>query len=177
DQVARDVVEPGQPALSEIEAHFGSVVINVDGSLDRVALGNRVFQNAEELNALNSIVHPRVRAKTQELFSEAAAQGISVVVYDIPLLVESGHRYPFSLVVTVEAGVERQQERLVQLRGFSAEHALARINAQATEEQRRSIADIVIDSSTTVAATIEQTEALWEQIQTILQAEEQNSDK
>lgn len=168
DQVARDVVEPGEPALEDIRATFGSEILNADGTLNRAELGRRVFGNPDALARLNGIVHPRVRARSEQLMNEAEAAGAAFVLYDVPLLAESQRPLTFDIVVTVEAGADQQLHRLIELRGMSEAEAQARIASQASEAERRALADYVIESGGTLEETLAQTEALWEQFQALV---------
>ena len=147
DLLAREVVAPGTDGLAAIVEAFGEVVLAPDGSLDRPALGAIVFGDDEKRRTLEGIVHPRVRARGREL-EEAAPPG-SVVVHDIPLLVETGQPALFDAVVVVDVPVETQVERMMSLRAMSREDAEARIRAQATREQRLAAATYVIDNTGT----------------------------
>mgnify|MGYP002403109998 CR=1 FL=1 len=165
DQVARDVVAPGEPALAEIAEVFGPGLIAADGSLDRAALGAIVFADPEARQRLNAITHPAVGARSQALFAAAAeADPDAIVVYDIPLLVEAGRTGEFDLVVVVHAATETRVARMVALRGMTREEALHRINAQATDAERLAIADVVIDADGELDETLAQTDALWENL-------------
>jgi dephospho-CoA kinase len=164
DKLARQVVEPGKPALAEIAEEFGSGVIAPDGSLDRAALGSLVFGDPERLAKLNAITHPAVRKLTSELIAEADdADPEAIVVYDVPLLVEASidKLHPFDLIVVVHANIETRLERLVSLRGLSREEAIHRLNSQATDTDRLAIADVVIDSNGTLDETLAQADALF----------------
>ncbi len=164
DVIAREVVEPGTPALRAIAEEFGSSVIAPDGALDRSALGAIIFPNPVRRRALEAITHPAVWRRTQELFEEARkGDEHAVVVNDVPLLAEAAEerRAPFDLVVVVQASVETRVERLVNLRGMSRDEALHRLNSQATDAERLAIADLVIDSDGTLESTLEQTDELW----------------
>lgn len=144
DRIAREVVEPGTPGLAAVVDAFGEEVLAADGTLDRPRLGSIVFTDPEKLAVLNSIVHPLVGARSREL-EEAAAED-AVVVHDVPLLTENGLAPLYDLVIVVDASPETQLDRLVGRRGMTEEDARARMGAQATREQRRAIADIVIDN-------------------------------
>lgn len=162
DQVARQVVEPGEAALVRIAEEFGPGVIAADGSLDRPALGALIFSDPEGRQRLNAITHPAVLARSHELFAAAAADDPdAIVVYDIPLLVEAGRVEEFDLVVVVHAATETRVQRMVELRGMTREEALHRINSQATDTQRLAIADVVIDADGRLEETLAQTDALW----------------
>jgi len=162
DQVARQVVEPGEPALALIAETFGTGVIAPDGSLDRAALGAIVFRDPEGRAKLNAITHPAVLARSQALFAAAAeADPDAIVVYDIPLLVEAGRREEFDLVVVVHAATETRVTRMIELRGMTRDEALHRITSQATDTDRLAIADVVIDADGDLETTLQQTDALW----------------
>lgn len=165
DQVAREVVEPGKPALAAIAEAFGDGVIAPDGSLDRAALGAIVFSDPEGRLRLNAITHPAVLQRSRVLFAAAgAADPEAVVVYDIPLLVEAGRREEFDVVVVVHASMETRVARMVELRGMTRDEALHRVQSQATDAERLSIADVVIDADGTIEETLAQTDALWENL-------------
>jgi dephospho-CoA kinase len=159
DRLAREVVEPGMEALAEIRDIFGTGVLTADGSLDRPALAAKVFGDATARQRLEKIIHPRVRARTAELV--AAAPPDAVVVNDVPLLVESGLADSFDIVVVVEAPESVRIDRLVQERGMTREQAMERIAAQASEAQRRAVADVVLDNSGDLTALHRQVDALW----------------
>ncbi|PRY70421.1 dephospho-CoA kinase [Glaciihabitans tibetensis] len=164
DKLAREVVEPGTPALAAIARHFGPRVIRGDGSLDRAELGAIVFADETQREALNAITHPAVGARARQLFDAAGrADPEAVVVYDVPLLVESGadRASQFDRVVVVHADAETRVDRLVHLRGMTEAEARSRVAAQATDEQRLAIADVVIDSSGSLEQTLEQADAFW----------------
>lgn len=159
DQLAREVVEPGTEGLAEVVAAFGTGVLRPDGALDRPALGRLVFDDATARRRLEAIIHPRVRARTAELVS--AAPPDAIVVDDVPLLVEAGLAPGFDIVVMVLAGEQVRVDRLARTRGMSAEEARARIGAQATDEQRRAVADLVLVNDGTVAQLRDAVDALW----------------
>lgn len=165
DKIAREVVEPGKPALAEIIAHFGSGVLNSDGTLNRGALGEIVFTHASEREILNSIVHPAVQRRTTELFREAPVG--SVVVYDVPLLVEANPTYSFDAIVVASAPEGVRVERLMEHRGMLESEAISRIQSQASEEERLKIAHHIIDTSGDINHTYAQVDALWNQLANI----------
>jgi dephospho-CoA kinase len=158
DRIAREVVEPGTPGLSAILEAFGRQVITADGFLDRAALAAVVFADPEARKRLDGIVHPLVRARATEL--AAAAPPDAVVVHDVPLLVETGQASSYDLVLVVEADPATRVSRLVQ-RGLTAEDARARIAVQASDEQRRAVADVVLDNSGTQQQLAEQVDRFW----------------
>ena len=159
DQVARDVVEPGTPTLRTLTETFGVEILSSDGSLNRPRLGELVFGNADKVELLNSIVHPAVRERTQQHFAHAGER--DVVVYDVPLLIEAKLPYEFDLVVVAMAPESVRLDRLVNIRGMSPAEAQSRIDAQATDDQRREVADVLIDTGGTLEHTYEQVDALW----------------
>ncbi|MEV6794712.1 dephospho-CoA kinase [Streptomyces sp. NPDC051320] len=162
DRIAREVVEPGTPGLAAVVEVFGESVLTADGTLDRPKLGSIVFSDADRLAALNAIVHPLVRDRSAELESRAAAD--AVVVHDVPLLTENGLALLYDLVVVVDAAPETQLERLVRLRGMRESEARARMAAQATREQRREIADVLIDNDGPLEALEPQVRKVWAQL-------------
>lgn len=165
DRIAREVVEPGRPALAAIAERFGPGVIAADGSLDRPALGAIVFADEEARLALNGITHPAVLAESTARFAAAAAADPdAIVVYDVPLLVESANEYPFELVVVAHAAAGTRIDRLVALRGMDRAEAERRIRSQATDEERLAVADIVIDTDGSLEHTRQQVDALWDQL-------------
>jgi dephospho-CoA kinase len=165
DQVAREVVEPGTPALAAIAVEFGDGVIRDDGSLDRAALGEIVFSDPARRATLNDITHPAVHAASQARFAAAGAvDPDAVVVYDVPLLAESARGDEFDLVVVVQASADTRLTRLVELRGHSREDALKRIGSQASDSERLAIADVVIDGEGTLDKTLSQADELWSMV-------------
>ena len=145
DQLAREVVAPGTEGLAEVVAAFGEGVLPAEGELDRPAMGAIVFADPEKRRVLESIIHPRVRARAAEIV--AAAPPGAVVVHDIPLLAETGQGNGFDAVVVVDVPAGVQVERMTGIRGMTREDAQARIGAQATREQRRAIATYVIENT------------------------------
>ena len=158
DRIAREVVAPGTPGLAQVVEAFGEAVVAADGSLDRQALAAIVFGDAQARARLDGIVHPLVRARSLERLA-AVPEG-AVVVNDVPLLVETGQAASYDLVLVVEADPATRISRLVQ-RGLSAEDARARMAAQATDEQRRAVADVVLDNSGTQEELAEQVDRFW----------------
>jgi dephospho-CoA kinase len=165
DQLVREVQAPGTPVLATIAETFGERMLRPDGSLDREALGARVFGDAAAIAQLNAIVHPAVRAESARRFAAAfAADPDAVVVYDVPLLVEARVDDPWQLVVVAHAPAEVRVERLIGLRGLSPADAAARIASQVPDEARLRIADVVIDTAGTLDDTIRQVDELWDSL-------------
>ena len=158
DRIAREVVEPGTPGLAAVVGAFGRGVLTEDGALDRSALASIVFADQTARARLDGIVHPLVRARAEEVVAQAPPD--AVVVQDVPLLVETGQAGSYDLVLVVEADLATRVERLVG-RGVSEDDARARIAAQATDEQRRAVADVVLDNSGSVEELEAQVERFW----------------
>ncbi|OXS36117.1 dephospho-CoA kinase [Streptomyces sp. XY006] len=162
DRIAREVVAPGTPGLAAVVEAFGEEILTEDGSLDRPRLGSIVFADPAKLAALNAIVHPLVGARSREL-EEAAAED-AVVVHDVPLLTENGLAPLYDLVIVVDASPETQLDRLVRRRGMTEEDARARMAAQASGEQRRAIADIVIDNDVPLEELERRVKDVWAEL-------------
>lgn len=158
DVIAREVVEPGTEGLAQLVEAFGEDILLPDGALNRPALAAKAFVDDEKRATLNGIVHPQVARRRQEIL--AAVHDDAVVVEDIPLLVETGMAPLFPLVVVVTADEETRVERLIK-RGMDESDARARIKAQAPEEQRRAIADVLLDNSGSQGELAESARDLW----------------
>jgi dephospho-CoA kinase len=144
DLIAREVVEPGQPALDAVVAHFGGQVLQADGRLDRMALRARVFQNEGERRALEAILHPAIRVRLHAMCVEAPGP---YAIATIPLLTEAGGRagYPWlDRILVVDVPLEVQKTRLMRRDGIDARLAEKMIAAQASRAQRLALADDVV---------------------------------
>lgn len=161
DLLAREVVEPGTPALAEIAAEFGPAVLRGDGSLDRTALGALVFTDEEKRLRLNAITHPRVGELMQQRVAEALASAAPLVVVDIPLLFEGNRQGLFEGVLLVWAPPAVQLRRLVERDGWKEEEARQRVASQMPVEEKRALATWVIDNSGSLADTEAQVERWW----------------
>ncbi|WP_446221795.1 dephospho-CoA kinase [Nocardia sp. IBHARD005] len=159
DAIAREVVAPGTPGLAALVEEFGEGVLSPDGSLDRPALAAVAFADDVSRGKLNAITHPLVGARTAELIGDAPAD--AVVVQDIPLLVENGLAPLMQLVVVVGAEEETRLRRLVEHRGVAEADARVRIAAQATDEQRRAVADVWLDNNGAPEVVEAQVRELW----------------
>jgi dephospho-CoA kinase len=162
DRIAREVVAPGTPGLAAVVAAFGEDGLAEDGGLDRPRLGSIVFSDPEKLAVLNGIVHPLVGERSRAL-EEAAAED-AVVVHDVPLLTENGLAPLYDLVVVVDAAPATQLDRLMRLRGMTEQDARARMAAQATREQRREIADVVVDNDVPLEELRRRVEEVWDEL-------------
>ena len=162
DQISREIVEPGQPALDEIVTVFGPGVLRDDGTLNRGELARLAFADKEQTKRLNAIMHPRISAESVARIASAPAG--SIVVYDMPLLVETKQDSAVDHVIVVDVPVGTQRERAIS-RGLDAEDVDRRIEAQATREQRLTVAHSVIDNSGSPEMTQVQVDALWDSLQ------------
>jgi len=157
DRLAHEVVEPGTDGYAALLDEFGPSVLSADGSVNRATLAELVFADEAARRRLETIIHPRVRARAKELEAQADAQ--AVVVHEIPLLVETAAD-GFDVVVVVDIAEDEAVRRLLG-RGMSADDAWSRIRTQASREQRRAVADVVLDNSGGTDSLSEQVEALW----------------
>jgi len=158
DELARAVLAPGEPAVSEVVEAFGDSILAPDGSLDRATLASLIFGDPDKRARLESIVHPQVAARAAETMA-GVPQG-TVVVYDVPLLVEKGMAGMFDVVVVVLADEDTRIRRLAG-RGIARDDAVGRIRAQADDEQRRAVAHVLIDNSGSLDQLRTQVDELW----------------
>jgi dephospho-CoA kinase len=161
DVLSRQAVEPGSAALSELVRRFGDKIVR-GNELDRPALAQVAFSDPVALADLNAIVHPYVFSLSQAADRRARQDGVEVMVHAIPLLVETDQgKGEFDLVLAVEAPIEVRLRRLMDARGMSREEALARIEAQASDEQRAAIADVILDGSGSDLNLYKQVDRFW----------------
>jgi dephospho-CoA kinase len=165
DVLAREAVGPGTPALAAISARWGAEVLGPTGELDRAALRGIVFNDPEQLEALNRIVHPDVEQRREAAVAEARARGDRIVVCDIPLLFEKKMVDRFDRVVLVDAPRPLRLERVVSERGVPAAEAMAMIAAQMPSELKRARADLVINNAGTLGDLRRQVDAVWDSLQ------------
>ena len=160
DQISRQVIERGTPGFDEVVATFGDSVLK-DGEINRRALGEIIFADPEKRKALEAIIHPKVQ---QALATARKALGENeILIYEIPLLVETGAADRFDQVITVEAPLEARIERLKK-RGLHQSEIEKRIASQATPEQRISVANTVIDNDGDEEELLRKVEAIWEEL-------------
>lgn len=166
DVISRELMSAGSVLLAQVVEAFGPQILTEAGELNRPALARLIFADEDQRQLLNSIVHPAVRARSQELAEAAAAEpGFSgIIVEDIPLLTETGQASRFDGVILVEADRQLRLDRLMQGRGMSLAETQARMDAQASDEQRRAIASWVIDNSGSLEETRRQVEDLWREL-------------
>ena len=165
DLLAREAVRPGTPGLARIVARWGEGVLAPDGVLDRGALRARVFGNADDLEALNAIVHPEVGRLRDAAVAAARARGDAIVVCDIPLLFEKDMAGEFDAIVLVDAPRSVRLERLVRDRGLREPEAMAMLAAQMPAELKRARADHVIDNDGSLSALEARVDAVWDALQ------------
>lgn len=165
DQVARDVVEPGQPALNEIVSFFGQAVLNDNGTLNRATLGEIVFSDKEKLQKLESITHPAIRARMKEMFERyKKEQPDAIIIADIPLLYETKQTHLYEGIIVVYIPYDVQINRLMKRNGLTEEAAISRIKLQMNLEEKARLADYIIDNSGTLDETEEQIVALLQRL-------------
>lgn len=162
DQLAREVVEPGEPALSRIVEEFGRAVLRPDGTLDRKALGTVVFGDADRRRRLEAITHPEIRARLDQRLAELAARGFDgIVVFDAPVMIESGNYRNMDRLVVVRTDEETEAARLVARDGITPDEAARRIASQMPVAEKAKLADYVIDNRGDRAATEAQAREIY----------------
>jgi len=164
DQIAREVVEPGQPALDEVVRAFGAGVLAPDGTLDRKKLGARVFADPTERRRLNAIVHPRIALASQARLAELRAAGAEVAIYEAALLVENGIHHGLDGLIVVKLDAAQQLERVRVRDRLGDEEAEARLAAQAPLAEKLAAADYVVDNQGSLEETRRQVADVWQRI-------------
>ena len=158
DQLARSAIERGSEGFDEVLLRFGDTVLK-NGDIDRVALGQIVFETPQAKKDLEEIIHPRIRAEFEE--AVASLNPGQIMVYEIPLLVETKAADRFDFVITVESDPEVRKQRL-RARGMFHSDIEKRMASQATEEERRAVADCVLTNDGTEDDLLRQVENIWE---------------
>jgi len=164
DELSREAVTPGSPALQSIVARWGAGVLSNDGTLDRAALRKTVFHDRSELDALNDIVHPEVMRLREEQLRAARSRGDRVVVCVIPLLFERHLADEFEYIVLVDAPRDIRLERIVRDRGLEEPEAMDMVAAQMPAELKRARADWVIENSGSMDDLEREVDRLWDAI-------------
>ena len=172
DELARQAVEPGTPALDAIHSRWGAGVLADTGALDRAALRNIVFNDPEQLDALNRIVHPDVERRREAAVAAARARGDRIVICDIPLLFEKKMVDDFDLVLLVDAPRPLRLERVVGERGIPTAEAMAMIAAQMPSELKRARADLVVHNGGTMEDLTRQVDAVWTSLRAAADAQQ-----
>ncbi len=171
DELVRHSQRAGSPTLAAIKKRFGLGVIDGRGELDRAALGRIVFEDEMARTDLEAIVHPAINTEfASRVETILKSHPSAIVIYDIPLLVESNRVGDFSAVIVLSCDPQIRHDRLVRLRGMSSDAALSRINAQASEQERLSVANWTIDSSQSIESTISQTDSVWADLTAVYRA-------
>ncbi len=163
DELARQALQPGTRAYERVCGLFGEKVVNQDGTLNRAEIASIVFTDEEKRRALESITHPevfRLLAQTVELYRDSE----EVVVFDAPLIIETGFHEACDVVVVISASEERRVERLVESRGMTPAEASVRMASQVDEGRREALADVVIDNEGDLAALEGRVDALWQEL-------------
>jgi dephospho-CoA kinase len=164
DQVAREVVEPGQPALADLVKAFGSDILLPDGHLDRKKLGAIVFADAEKRRQLNAITHPRISQAVQGRLEALRVEGADVAIYEAALIVENKLHLGMDGLVVVAVDEQTQIDRTIKRDELTREQALSRVRAQAPVSDKVAVADWVIDTSGILPETRKKVERVWEEI-------------
>ena len=171
DQTAREVVEPGTEGLAAVVKHFGSEVLTDDGRLDRQRLGELIFADAQQRQLLNSILHPFIIAKQDEVMREweqSDPDGVGIV--DAALMIESGGYRRFDKLIVVHCRPEVQLERLMLRTGLSLSEAQQRMSSQMSQEEKQRYADYLIDTSDGFESTRERTVKVYQKLREISRA-------
>lgn len=156
DQIARDVVQPGETALKKIADVFGQSILHEDGSLNRQALGDIVFNDKEKLETLNNIIHPAIRKEMTRQKESYIKKDVPCVVLDIPLLFENKLEYLVNKIIVVYVNEQVQLERLMARDKSTKEDALSRIKSQISIEKKKDKADAVINNNDTIEHSFHQ---------------------
>jgi dephospho-CoA kinase len=160
DQLARDVIERGSIGFNEVVAKFGDEILK-NGEIDRQILASLIFKDPAKRSELEQITHPLIRKAFAKVVSSASPE--SIIINQIPLLVESNHDYKFDHIITVSASESIRSERLIK-RGLTNEQIKQRMQAQATDQMRENIADSVIVNEKSEQEITDQVEKIWEQL-------------
>jgi dephospho-CoA kinase len=164
DELARDAVRPGSEGLRRVVQRFGGHVLHEDGSLDRAALRNVVFANAEERLALERILHPEIARMRKQEEARLEQEGVHVVVHMIPLLFEAGLTKEVDIVVLVDAPADVRLKRIQDMRRLEEDEARRMIDAQMPSDQKRARADIVIENESTLEQLETRAAEAWRQV-------------
>lgn len=160
DQLARDVLERGSIGFNEVVAKFGDEILK-NGEIDRQLLASIVFKDPKKRSELEQVTHPLIRKAFAEVVARSANN--SIIINQIPLLVESNHDYKFDHVITISANESIRTQRLLK-RGLTADQIRQRMQAQATDQMRESISDSVIVNESDEQNLLDQVEIIWEQL-------------
>lgn len=165
DLVAREVVVPGSKGLFEIQKYFGDSYLNEDGTLNRSKLSNLVFNDSSSMKILNNIMSPLIQDEVNKKINDLANH--SIILYNAALIVEMGNVKKYRPLIVVSCPTDVQLTRLMSRNSLTRDEAMSRINAQVSDEHRRSFADFIIDSSAPLESSILQTEEIIKHLREI----------
>ncbi len=164
DELAREVVQPGAELLERLVEHFGPEILSEDGTLDRDALGKKIFTDEEQRRTLNALIHPAIASLAERRLAEARRAGYPLIVYEAPLLFEAGAQSRVDAVLVVKVDPQVQLERLMARDGIDESSARRKIAAQMPQAEKLARADFVIDNSADRDDTRQQAEQLFERL-------------
>ncbi len=163
DIIAREVVAKGSTGLTQLVEHFGDGILNDKQELDRAQLRQIIFSDPEHRKTVDGLLHPLIRKRSDEKIKQAAQQEHPYAIYAVPLLIETNQQDRFDRILVVDVPTETQVTRLMKRDGGSKEKAESILNAQATREERLSVADDVIDNNGSIDDTVKRVKELHEQ--------------
>ena len=165
DKIAREVVEPGEPAWQEIVEEFGSNILNSDGSINRKKLGEIIFNDDRRREQLNRITHPRIMAKIKETIDQCKKENVKVAIIEAALIVERGGLLNvIDELIVVSADVDTQIERIMTRDGLHRSEALSRMESQMPISEKTKHAAYIIDNAGSLRETRKQVEEIWEKL-------------
>lgn len=164
DELAREVVAPGSPVLEQLVLRFGDRILQPDGALDRAALGNIIFSDAEARRDLNRITHPAIAELSEKRLAPWRSTAVALVVYEAPLLFEAGARSRVDQVLTVRVDPQVQLQRLMARDAIDEKSALQKMSVQMPQEEKQALSDFVIDNSGSPERTREQVRELFNRL-------------
>ena len=165
DKIAREVVEPGEPAWQEIAHEFGSNILNSDGSINRKKLGEIIFNDERRRDHLNRITHPRIMTKIKETIDHYKKENVKLVIIEAALIVERGGLLNvIDELIVVSADAETQIERIMTRNGLQRDEALSRMESQMPISEKAKHAAYIIDNSRSLGETRKQVEGIWKKI-------------
>lgn len=169
DIIAREIVSPGEDGLSQLVIYFGGEILLPDGTLNRKKLGEIIFNDEDSRQALNNITHPLIRQRAQDYINaNLAKHPKQIIIVDVPLLFEGTMVDMMDTTVLVYVNEELQLQRLMERDKLTLDQAKSRIQSQMPIEQKRKLADVIIDNSRSQQETEEQVKAIWEEWQKVI---------
>jgi len=164
DQIAREILQPGQEAWQEIVAAFGAGILREDKTIDRERLRKIIFQDEKARKRLEAITHPRIRTLAQERMQRLAADGAQIIIYEAPLLFENQVHLWLRPVIVVACDLATQKRRLKERDGLSQEEIQRHLDAQMTLAEKRRLADFIIENNGDLEELRRQVKEVWEKI-------------